>query len=284
LTDSSKFGTLVAKSGSRGAAGMKASQLLLVLPRILDRQTGREMNNTQWTNLVEAFAALEGQELFLGGAEPLAFPGLPLLIRRAQKLKIPRVTVYLSGALLEAQVVRQLTASGVHLLIGLSAMTTAAHDQLHGKGAHARALAAVEIFRAVGLQERLGILATVTRQTLPDLPTLSTWAAEKGLARLLWTTVPDGGWPSPGLAALRLSREEREQLRNSMVAVEEGVAATLVAPLDQGTENPAVGPSRLLRVSPWGDLSWGFDGLGQALGNLKWAGLTELLARGTEIA
>jgi MoaA/NifB/PqqE/SkfB family radical SAM enzyme len=263
---------------------MKLTQMFLVLPRIMDRQTGREMNNTQWTNLVEAFAAMGGQELFLAGAEPLAFPGLPLLIRRAQKLKIPRVTVYLSGALLEAQVVRLLTASGVHLLVGLNAIHPAEHDALYGAGAHARALAALEIFRSAGLQERLGILATITRRTLADLPPLAGLAREQGLSRLLWSTVPDGGWPSPGLAALRLSPEERAELRAIATSLDERSAPTQVAPLDNSLENPSLGPSRLLRVSPWGELTWGLDGLGQPLGNLKWASLAELLARGTEIA
>ncbi|HLO02381.1 MAG TPA: radical SAM protein [Symbiobacteriaceae bacterium] len=263
---------------------MKLAQMLLVLPRILDRQTGREMNNTQWSNLVEAFAAMGGEELFLGGAEPLAFPGLPLLIRRGQKLKIPRVTVYLSGAFLEAQVVRQLTASGVHLLVGLSAMNPAEHDALHGAGAHARAMAALDIFRSAGLQERLGILTTVTRRTMSDLPALANLAREQGLSRLLWSTVPDGGWPSAGLAAMRLSAEERAELRAVAAALEAESTRTQVAPLDGSVENPALGPSRLLRVNPWGELTWGLDGLGQPLGNLKWAGLAELIARGTEIA
>jgi MoaA/NifB/PqqE/SkfB family radical SAM enzyme len=263
---------------------MKVGQMLLVLPRILDRQTGREMNNTQWSNLVEAFATLGGAELFLGGAEPLAFPGLPLLIRRGQKLKIPRVTVCLSGALLEPQVVRQLTASGVHLLVGLSSTNPAEHDGLHGTGAHARAMAALEIFRSAGLQERLGLLTTVTRRTMTDLPALVNLAREQGLARLLWSTVPDGGWPSPGLAALRLSAEERAELRAIAASLEEDSAGTQIAPLDGSQENPTLGPSRFLRVSPWGELTWGLDGLGQPLGNLKWAGLAELIARGTEIA
>lgn len=263
---------------------MKPTQMFLVLPRILDRQTGREMNNTQWTNLVEAFATMGGEELFLAGAEPLAFPGLPLLIRRAQKLKIPRVTVYLSGALLEPQVVRQLTASGVHLLVGLNGINPTEHDALFGAGAHARAMAALEIFCAAGLQKRLGILATITRRTVSDLPALANLAREQGLARLLWSTVPDGGWPSPGLAALRLSPEERAELRAVAAGLEAQVSPTQVSPLDCSLENPSLGPSRLLRVSPWGELTWGLDGLGQPLGNLKWAGLAELLARGTEIA
>lgn len=262
---------------------MKLAQMLLVLPRILDRQTGREMNNTQWSNLVDAFAALGGGELILGGAEPLTFPGLPLLIRRGQKLKLPRVTVYLSGALLEAQVVRQLTTSGVHLLIGLSSTNPREHDALHGAGAHARAMAALEIFAAAGMQERLGLLMTVNRRTSKDLPALADLAREQGLSRLLWTTLPEGGWPSPQLAALRLSLQERTDLRATAASLQLESLGTQIAPLDSSLENPTLGPSRFLRVSPSGELSWGLDGLGQPLGNLKWASLAELIAR-SEIA
>lgn len=260
---------------------MNVEQLLLVLPNQAGGSTGFELAVHQWTALVEQFAAREGRELLLGGAEPLAYPGFWVLARRGLKARIPRVTAYLSGSLLEPWVLRELSESGLHLVVALESLEPGPHDAFHGPGSHARATAALEHFLKQGMGQRLGILATATRLTFDDhLPLLAAWAAGRGISRLLWTTVPDGSWPSAQLRSLRLSPEEKAQLAMRMQMAGRSVAnSTYVGPLD-ALEDPALpGCSRLVRVGADGEARWGFGGEGGRLGNVRTVGFTDLLDR-----
>ncbi|MDF2626657.1 MAG: radical additional 4Fe4S-binding domain protein [Symbiobacteriaceae bacterium] len=264
---------------------MNAETLLLVLPSVQD-SAGGGLTLNQWGNMLDQFAGQGGRELLLGGAEPLAFPGFWVLVRRGIKAKLPRVTAYLSGALLEPWVMRTLVESGIHLLVALDGLQPEKHDAMHGPGSHARAMAAIETFLNQGLSARLGILATATELNRADLPVLAAWAAGRGLSRVVWTCVPDGGWPSEQLKALRLSPQAKMELAEQMHAVARGVAATTyVGPLDM-LEDAALFPgcSPLLRVANHGEASWGFSGDGGYAGNLKWTGLADLLSRNAQAA
>lgn len=268
-----------------GCRNMNAEKLLLVLPGSQDAN-GTELTLNQWGAVLEQFSAQGGRELLLGGAEPLAFPGFWVLAKRGVKLGLPRVTAYLSGSLLEPWVMRTLVESGVHLLVALDGLQAEEHEVLHGPGSHARAMAAIEAFRNQGLSSRLGILATATELTRARLPLLAAWAAGRGLSRFVWTCVPDGGWPSPQLKALRLSPEAKTELAGQMHAVARGVGSgTYVGPMDL-LEDAALFPgcSPILRVTARGEAYWGFSGEGGHLGNLKRAVLSDLLTRGAQAA
>ncbi|HYG59172.1 MAG TPA: radical SAM protein, partial [Symbiobacteriaceae bacterium] len=247
---------------------MNAEQLLLVLPS--QAQTSTELTVNQWTTLIDQFRTGGGREVLLGGTEPLGYPGFWVLARKAIKVGVPRVTAYLSGSHLEPWVMRGMVESGVHVLIALDSLDPEQHELLHGPGSHARAMAAIEAFIRQGLVERVGVLATVTRLTREGLPMLATWAAGKGLSRFLWTSVPDGGWPSPQLKALRLSPEEKATLAGQMFAISRTVGSMYVGPLDV-LEDPTLlaGYSPLLRVNAQGDACWGFSGEGGTVGNLR---------------
>lgn len=263
---------------------MCLEQLLLVLPSASDVPTSHELNVHQWGAVVDQFAAQGGREVFLGGAEPLGFPGFWQLARRSLKAGIPRVTAYLSGSYLEPWVVRELVERGVFLLIALDSLDPEHHDPLHGKGSHARALSALETFLKQGLVHRAGILATVTRMNHEDLTMLSGWAAGRGVCRFLWTSVPDGGWPSPQLRALRLSPEEKSALAREMQTVSRTFSGSLyMGPVDP-MEDPEIAYSQLLRVDARGEAFWGFSGMGGRVGNLKTASLKDLLDRGIQAA
>ena len=265
---------------------MNAEQLLLVLPGQTQSAGGPELTIHNWTALLEQFAAQDGREVLLGGAEPLAFPGFWVLARKALKLHIPRVTVYLSGSLLEPWVMRELVESGVHLLVALDSVQPDAHDVLHGTGSHARAMAATETFLKQGLQHRVGVLATATRLSKDDQPMLAAWAGGKGLQRFLWTSVPDGGWPSPSLRALRLSPEEKTALALQMEGVARGLGSSLyVGPLDILEDSALSGAgSRLVRVNARGEACWGFSGEGGQLGNVRYTLLKVLIDRMAQAA
>jgi MoaA/NifB/PqqE/SkfB family radical SAM enzyme len=265
---------------------MGAEQLLLVLPNQAQGPSGSELTVHHWAAIVEQFAATGGRELFLGGAEPLGYPGFWSLVRRGLKAGLPRVTAYLGGSHLEPWVLRELVESGLHLSVTLDSLTPDPHDALHGSGRHARAMAALETFLNQGLAPRVGILATATRLNHTDLPMLGAWAAGRGVTRFLWSTVPDGGWPSPQLKALRLTSEEKVELATRMQIVSRSVVGNLyIGPLDM-LEDPAmlVGCSRLLRVSAQGEAVWGFSGEGVRLGNVRHQPLSELLTRATQAA
>ncbi len=265
---------------------MSLEQLLLVLPTQAEVSTGEELTVHQYTAILEQFAGVGGREVLLGGAEPLAYPGFWLLVRRALKGRIPRVTAYLSGSLLEPWVVRPLVESGVHLLIALDSLDAPSHDALHGAGSHQRAMAALESFLQQGLDRRLGLLATATRLTWEGLPMLAAWAAGRGVSRLLWTTVPDSGWPSDQLRSLSLSLEEKSQLAEQMVAAGRRFGrATYIGPLN-ALDDPALetGYSRMLRVDVRGNACWGFSRQTGRLGNLKRTVLTDLLDQASQAA
>lgn len=259
---------------------MNVEKLLLVLPGSQDAN-GAELTLNQWGAVLEQFSSQGGMELLLGGAEPLAFPGFWVLARRGIKVGLPRITAYLSGSLLEPWVMRNLVESGIHLLVALDGLQPEEHEVLHGPGSHTRAMAAIDAFLKQGLSSRLGILATATELTRVKLPVLAAWAAGRGLSRFVWTCVPDGGWPSPQLKALRLSPEAKTELAGEMHAVARGVGSgTYVGPMDL-LEDGALFPgcSPILRVTARGDAHWGFAGDGRHLGNLKRAVLSDLLTR-----
>jgi MoaA/NifB/PqqE/SkfB family radical SAM enzyme len=269
------------KKSKRRAIGMNVDQLLLVLPTQDREPSPADMTVQQWSGLVEQFAAQGGRELLLGGAEPLRYPGFWVLVRRGLKARLPRVTAYLSGSLLEPWVLRGLVESGIHVLIALDSLQPDPHETLHGPGSHGRAMGAIETFIKQGLIQRVGVLATATRLNHAELPMLAAWAAGKGLSRFLWTSVPDGGWPSPQLKALRLSPEAKTDLALAMHTMTRGVGGMYVGPLDL-LDDPALcsGYSPLLRVSAQGEACWGFSGEGGPLGNLQRRTLPEMVASG----
>lgn len=265
---------------------MTVEQLLLNLPAQAGNLDPGHLTNHQWVGILEQFAAQGGREVLLGGSEPLAFPGFWLLAKRAAKLRIPRVSALLSGSFLEPWVLRELVDSGVHLLVALDSLEPGIHQALHRTGSHARAMAALDTFLGMGLNARVGLLATATRLNHEEVPSLLGWAAGRHLSRFVWTTVPDGGWPSAQLKALRLSLEEKHTLASRMAETGRTMASGMfVGPLDplDGADLPGVYP-RLLRVSAGGDASWGFSGDGVRLGNLRRATLETLLQRADQAA
>ncbi|MGE5674610.1 MAG: radical SAM protein [Mycobacterium leprae] len=258
---------------------MNFEQLVMQLPA----QTGRtesaaELTVHHWGSLAEEFAAQGGRELLLAGAEPLDYPGFWPVVRRGRRAGTPRVTAYLSGSLLEPRVCRELVESGIHLLVALDSISPEAHELLHGAGSHGRAMAAIDRFVKDGVGHRIGILATASGLNQKDLPLLGAWAAGRGIARLLWNAVPDGGWPSAQLETLRLSPEAKTSLYEQMRAVARSVNTEFyigpVDPTDEPTATP--GYSRVIRVRPDGGAFRGFNGEGGYLGSVKRSRLHEL--------
>ncbi len=265
---------------------MSVEQLLLALPAQAGELASGDLTNHQWVGILEQFAAQGGREVLLGGDEPLAFPGFWLLAKRATKLRIPRVTAYVSGSFLEPWVQRELVESGIHLLVALDSLQPSVHQALHRSGSHARATAALDTFLDLGLQSRVGVLATATRLNHEELPSLMEWAAQRGVARFVWSTVPDGGWPSAQLKSLRLSPEEKLSLASCMTEAARSFATGVyVGPLDplDGADLPGA-YTRLLRVNANGEAGWGFSGDGARLGSLKRATLETLLQRADQAA
>lgn len=263
---------------------MSVEQLLLALPSQVSESVTGHLTNHQWVGILEQFAAQGGRELFLGGAEPLGFPGFWLLSKRAVRLRIPRITAYLSGSHLEPWVLRELVDSGLYLLVALDSLQPGVHEALQRPGNHSRALAALDTFLDMGLSSRVGILATATRLNQAELPSLVEWAADRSVSRVLWTAVPDGGWPSPRLKALRLSPEEKTSLSARMDEQARSLTGRLyLGPLDHLDGFPfALTYPGLLRVSPQGDASWGFSVDGPRLGSLRHALLVDLIQRANQ--
>lgn len=263
---------------------MGLEQLVLALPSQPAEGAELQMNGHQWGGVLDQFAQMGGSEVLIGGAEPLAYPGFWLLVRKCARLRIPRVTAYLSGSLLEPWVQRQVVESGLHVLIALDSVDPGVHDALHGSGSHAKALAALDSLLELGLASRIGLLATATRMNHSDLPALAEWAARRSLARMLWTTVPDSGWPSPQLRSLRLSLEEKEGLGAAMAETSlRNRSALLVSPLDIPEDNPfGLVYSQLLRVDQHGEAYWGFSNESTRLGNLRCTSMKDLLERSAQ--
>lgn len=264
---------------------MSVEQLLLALPGEAGEPVSGHLTNHQWVAVIEQFAAQGGREVVLGGAEPLGFPGFWLLAKRAAKLRIPRVSAYLSGSHLEPWVLRELVDSGVHLLVAVDSLHQNVHESIHRHGSHARAMAALDTFLGMGLHQRVGLLVTATRLNQEELPGLLEWAAERSVSRFVWSTVPDGGWPAAQLKSLRLAPEEKLALAGRMAEASRRCSGIYVGPLDPVDGAELSGTyARLLRVNSSGEACWGFSGDGARLGNLKRATMDTLVQRADQAA
>lgn len=263
---------------------MGAEQMLLVLPA--DTGEGQAaLSVHQWSSLVDQFSSLGGRHLILGGPEPLAFGGFWVLVRRAFRGRVPRVSAYLSGNLLEPWVVRQLAGSGVHVLLALDSLQPEPHDALRGGSSHSRALAALDTLLTNGMEGRVSLLSTATRLNAEELPALAAWSASRGITALSVITVPDGGWPSPQLRSLRISPEEKSalyrELELSARLIGGGFHAGPLDPSDDPSWSAAPG---LLRVAPTGETFWGPAGDAARLGNLSRLTIEALLERTAQAA
>jgi len=181
---------------------------------------------------------------------------------------------------------RHAVESGLHVLIALDSVDPGVHNALHGSGSHGRALDALDCLLDLGVANRTGILTTATRMNQSDMPALAEWAAKRSLTRMLWTTVPDSGWPSPQLRSLRLSLEEKEALGAAMAEASLLHRPALdVSPLDIPEDNPfGLAYSRMMRVDQHGEAYWGFSNESVRLGNLRRASMKDLLERSAQAA
>lgn len=265
---------------------MSIEQLLLVVPSQVTGSPASEMSVHQWSALLEQFAAQGGREVLLTGRETLGYSGFWVLVRKAIKLGIPRVTACMTGNLLEPWVVREVVSSRVNVLITLDSRTPELHDGLRRAGAHAVAMAGVKTLLAQGMGERLGLVSTATRLGRQELPALAEWAVEQGLSSLRWSLMPEGGWHSPQARAACLSAEEARELATAM----EGAARSLhgrlyVGPLDQAyASGNLTGYAPTLRVDYNGEAHLGSTGEGLRLGNARFYSLEALLSRVTQAA
>lgn len=267
-----------------GGTCMGVEQLMLVLPA--DTGEGQAaLSVHRWSALVDQFAAMGGRHLILGGPEPLAFGGFWVMARRAFRGRVPRVSAYLSGNLLEPWVVRQLAGSGVHAMLALDSLQPEPHEALRGGSSHTRAMAALDTLLTHGMAGRVSLLSTATRLNAEEIPTLAAWAASKGVTSLAVITVPDGGWPSPQLKALRISPEEKSALYRELEQSARLIGGSFHAgPLDPSDDPDWSATPGLLRVMPSGEAYWGLAGDAPRLGNLARLSLDTLLERTTQAA
>lgn len=263
---------------------MGVEQVMLVLPA--DTGEGQAaLSVHRWSALVDQFAALGGRHLILGGAEPLAYGGFWALARRAFRGRVSRVSAYLSGNLLEPWVVRQLAGSGVHVMLALDSLQPEPHDALRGGSTHSRAMAALDTLLTHGMAGRVSLLTMATRLNAEEIPTLAAWSASKGVTSLAVITVPDGGWPSPQLKALRISPEEKSALYRELEQCSRLIGGGFHAgPLDPSDDPDWAAAPGLLRVAPSGESFLGLAGEAPRLGNLSRLSLEALVERTAQAA
>lgn len=245
---------------------MQIEHLFLVLPS-QDDQRSQEMAQGDWSRIIDQFGAQHGRELILGGSEPLLYPGFWVMARRGWKAKLPKVSAFFTGSLLEPWVMRELVQSSLQILIGMNGLGPESHDARYGPGAHARAMGGLERLLRSGLASRTGIVATASPDRYREIPQLAAWAVGRGLSRFLWSG-PD------------LGEEEKAWLVTEMRTLSRTVAGdAYIGPFDLD-EDPLLPDraQRSIRVEPNGEAYWGIMPGGGRLGNLRFFDMGALLS------
>ena len=145
-----------------------------------------ELDLAGWTRVVDAFHAWLGPHtLKIAGGEPLVKTWLLDLIRHA---KGRGLTVGLStnGTLLTEAVVQALCELGLNEVnISVDSLDAAVHDEMRRRpGTLARALEAIEQFRAHSRKTDINVATVLSRANQGEIPAMAAWARDHGIRTL----------------------------------------------------------------------------------------------------
>lgn len=147
--------------------------------------------------LVDGFAALGVDAVWITGGEPLAHPGWERLLEQCCARPSLRVVgVQTNAGLLDQRRVAALRALPIDRLalqVSLDGASPATHDQVRGAGSFGAALAGVTRLAAAGLGGRTAIAFTEMRHNMEDLPALLELVERLHLRGVVAGTLVRGG-------------------------------------------------------------------------------------------
>lgn len=119
------------------------------------------MQVADWLQLLNDAHALGCRKVQFIGGEPLLYPGLPDLIRRARNLNYEIIEVYTNATRLSDDVARLFRENGVMLATSFYSDDDCTHDAMTGvRGSQKRTIKGLERAVAAGIPIRVGIVAT----------------------------------------------------------------------------------------------------------------------------
>ena len=142
--------------------------------------TDGELDVAQWKQVVGDLHADIGEfALKISGGEPFTVPGILDLVDHAKGLGL-YVGLSSNGTQIDDDTARRIADAGVEEIhLSLDSLDPAVHDDLRGKSAHRRVLAALDHLAAAGGKTQRCLATVVTATTLQGLPALVRWAAER---------------------------------------------------------------------------------------------------------
>jgi len=220
---------------------------------------GDELNLAQWTDVLVQARHLGIVQAHLSGGEPLARSDLVDIVRRATELGF-YTNLITSAFSLDEKRASALAEAGLnHVQISFQTSDREASDQLAGRRAHDRKIAAARIVRALGLPLTLNVV--IHRQNIDQIGDIIELADCVGADRLELANVQYYGWAllnRAGLLPTRAQVGRAEEAVRSAVARLRGRLEIAYVASDYHDEYPKPcmgGWGRLqLVVTPDGDV------------------------------
>jgi radical SAM protein with 4Fe4S-binding SPASM domain len=147
--------------------------------------------------IVDDFAALGGETIWLTGGEPLSHPDWPTILSHGlAQPSLRSVGIQTNGGLLdEANVsrLRALPAERLCIQVSLDGISPRTHDRVRGVGSFVRVMAGLSRLAAAGLGGRTSVAFTEMRHNMEDIPELLERVDRLGLRGVVGgTLVKDG--------------------------------------------------------------------------------------------
>ena len=135
-----------------------------------------EMTTEQWVGLIRHFAGLGTQRIKFQGGEPTLRKDFGALCRAAREAGITAAVVT-NGLRIAAE--PELLDDLDEVVVSIDSVTPGFHDDLRGRGSHARAVRAVELARARGMATYVNMV--VSTDTLGEVPAMLEFCEARGV-------------------------------------------------------------------------------------------------------
>jgi radical SAM protein with 4Fe4S-binding SPASM domain len=127
-------------------------------------------------HLVDGFAALGGDTIWITGGEPLTHPAWPAILSHCcAQPSVRAVGLQTNGGLLDEACVARLRAlptAKLHIQVSLDGTSARTHDRVRGRGSFADTMTGMARLVAAGLGGRTAIAFTEMRHNMEDVPEL----------------------------------------------------------------------------------------------------------------
>lgn len=146
------------------------------------------------------------KDMSISGGEPLLREDcLDILSYAVHRVETTLVT---NGTLINERIARTLADLGLWIQISLDGPQESIHDFIRGKGAFIRTMRALDLLSDLGVNKRVSVCATISRNNLNHLASILDLAAERGIARVRFSPLQSIGMARLHWNELAPSRED----------------------------------------------------------------------------